>query len=83
MPGFLPTAWWAGEGAASGGDLNPDALIPHHGGPRAVVRGSHWDGASGRKARAQAASRRMTGTLMGREPGPPTCEKGCVRQSSP
>lgn len=31
---------------------------------------------------AQAA-RRIGGTLKGREPGPPTCEKGCVRQSSP
>lgn len=32
---------------------------------------------------AAQAARRIGGTLMGREPGPPTCEKGCVRQSSP
>jgi aminoglycoside phosphotransferase (APT) family kinase protein len=32
---------------------------------------------------AQAACRRISGTRIGREPGPPTCEKGCIRQSSP
>ncbi|MGW3464066.1 hypothetical protein ACWDE9_32750, partial [Streptomyces olivaceoviridis] len=32
---------------------------------------------------AQAAWRRIDGTRIGREPGPPTCEKGCVRQFRP
>lgn len=64
---------------------DPDTLILHHGSLRAMVQGSYWD----RTERflpplcAQAAARRIPGTRIGREPGPPTCEKGCVRQSSP
>jgi hypothetical protein len=65
---------------------DPDTLILHHGSLRAMVQGSYWDRdrsqEKGERA-AQAAWRRMAGTLMGREPGPPTCEKGCIRQSSP
>ncbi|GAA2558755.1 hypothetical protein GCM10010423_70880 [Streptomyces levis] len=48
----------------------------------AAVRGAVTGVERGGTA-AQAALRRMTGTLIGREPGPPTCEKGWVRQSSP
>ncbi|GAB2811354.1 hypothetical protein GCM10027073_49660 [Streptomyces chlorus] len=40
-------------------------------------------GGQGRTGAAQAAWRRMAGTLIGREAGPPTCENGWVRQSSP
>ncbi|GAB3182795.1 hypothetical protein GCM10027162_39260 [Streptomyces incanus] len=47
-------------------------------GPFGAGRGGQgWAGA------AQAAWRRMAGTLIGREAGPPTCENGWVRQSSP
>ena len=58
---------------------DPDSLILHHG----SLRGHGAGQLLGRERGAQAASRRISGTRIGREPGPPTCEKGCVRQSSP
>lgn len=61
--------------------VTPDTPIPHHDGLRGAVRAAanrEWA-----EGTAQAAWRRMTGTRIGREPGPPTCEKGCVRQSRP
>jgi len=61
---------------------DPDTLILHHGSLRAMVQGL-LELTRDARGTAQAASRRISGTCTGREPGPPTCENGCVRQSRP
>ncbi len=74
-----PSEVRSGCGAAAA-RADPGARVPHHGGLRAA---GARDGGEDGVGRPQAAWRRIAGTRIGREPGPPTCEKGWVRQSSP
>lgn len=52
-----------------------------HAGPSA--KGAGPDAYQKRGGWCQAARSRIGGTRSGREPGPPTWENGCIRQSSP
>ncbi|GAA3242016.1 hypothetical protein GCM10020256_65570 [Streptomyces thermocoprophilus] len=79
---------------ARNGTGAPEASGAYGGGGRRRSRGRfraghvEWLGPAGGSGRPAArdgaqAARRIGGMRIGREPGPPTCEKGCIRQSSP